>query len=369
MAKSNFECNICQRVYELESVADFCEQSDLKTAELHKKSFAVFMNRHKHLMVKLNNFLNKFKQDNGFKKEIIKIQTDSQGIILKLDSNEIAKAFLENEDSQKEVITWVNLFALLTANSLMYKDLNEGKVDTETQQPLSPDFIFLVDRFYLESIIINFDSIFSTDPNYKNIKPALVDQYLELKIFERASIIEDLSIDSEGRISFVNSDIFYPTKYNIVVDKSLQSFILSTKPLDEELKLPATPNKEGAVYQDPDKGFCKTFSLSFDINDVLEFIQEAEAKEIEAQMVGSFFKEFKLPVESEGQESEVKGVEIPDSSLQDNSHCVVLGWDLASKDEVQSVVVNVIAEADVFSQDSGEVFLDFGIPSSDEVNQ
>ena len=107
----------------------------INSSVVHSKSF--------------ESFIKKFKEDNKlYLTEIpISVETDIDGVIIVFDKE---GKFNPKEENHKEYLIWVNFYKLL---------VQHGNAKSNNS--------YLVDRFYISTLINSFSDMFSDDENYQ----------------------------------------------------------------------------------------------------------------------------------------------------------------------------------------------------------
>lgn len=182
MAKQevSFLCETCKLAYNNEELANYCQELDAKKTGLFIHVEQLKNKRHKNLLGALIVQLEEFKQSNNLSFCPISVSTHEKGISLQFDKDN--KYNPEDIQSTKEFLLWSSIFHILINEAITYSDLNEGKLD-ENQQPLQPSYIYLIDCFSIESILLSFRQIFNPEMFLSQVPASLVDIYLNLRQF------------------------------------------------------------------------------------------------------------------------------------------------------------------------------------------
>lgn len=106
MVKTKYECQYCGRQYKDEKKAEICDKVGANFLPIMQFSRNLFIKKHKMLVNSLQETIHKFKEDNEFKHQPLRIISNHQGIIVVCS--------FPDDISDKEAVTWSNFFDLLT---------------------------------------------------------------------------------------------------------------------------------------------------------------------------------------------------------------------------------------------------------------
>lgn len=193
--KTIFSCDICSVEYPFKEQSEHCAKQDELKLGLVQHAQQLFVSRAKNLLHNLSYTLSVFQKNWNFKSNPIKLSTHPHKIKLKFEDD--WDKTKENLELSLEIITWSVIFQVLINNSIVMEE-EDGSNS------------YLADRFYLESILLSFNQIFSKDSNLKKINPRLVDYYFKLQTYVDTQAINNVEVNNEGNLTITLSHYVIP---------------------------------------------------------------------------------------------------------------------------------------------------------------